>query len=144
MKIYRDCVKLNVSLVIILFSTVITVSQRTDIDSSERGTRPSSCEHLKIVLDRALIDFQNSKDETAYLIIILRPGSEDGTKSVMAARISGFEKALLFRRAGPNTVVAVGQRVKGGGQAEIYVRGRVSGIVNFAANSSQICVPEKW
>jgi hypothetical protein len=100
-----------------------------------KPVQPLTCESLSAYLDDAIID--SNAAEESYLIVIARPGSGERSKSLSRSRLENVEQYLNQRKVKYRT--AVGSRVKGLGQIEIYVSGKPVTLIQVRKNSRSAC-----
>ncbi len=94
-----------------------------------------TCESLAAYMDDAIID--SYAVEGTYLIVIARPGSVERSESLSRSRLANVEQHLKRRTVWYRT--AVGSRVKGLGQIEIYVGGKLVRAIQVRKNSRSAC-----
>jgi hypothetical protein len=97
--------------------------------------QPMNCESLAAYFDDAIID--SYAVEGAYLIVIARPGSVERSENLSRSRLANVEQHLKRRTVRYRT--AVGSRVKGLGQIEIYVGGKLVRAIQVKKNSPSAC-----
>jgi hypothetical protein len=83
----------------------------------------NSEEHVKAILDFAYIE--QKKDETIFLIAHL--GTGEPSRELIKDRLYAPRQYLLEYRKAPadKVVAAAGERVRGPGQVELYVNGKL-------------------
>ena len=103
-----------------------------EIVSWKNGISGLSCEHTKLKLDMMLTE--GGADKT--IIIIARLGSGEFARKLSRRRLQNLQGYLIEVRGveGRRVVTAVGDRVKGPGQVEIYVGGELSLIFEMGRN----------
>jgi hypothetical protein len=114
-----------------LSATILSYGQTHDSKPSE--VKAQSCEYLKNALDYGLAEAR--KIEDSNLILILRPGSDERSKSLSITRERFILNYLRFRdREYSRLVIAQGQGRDPLGKLEIYVNGKLEWELFFRKN----------
>jgi hypothetical protein len=122
-------------LMIVLLAVCLSAQQKF----KSQAIMPSSQEPMDWDSSASYLDFaviDTRKLEGAYLIIIARLGAGETSRRLNQYRLSLVEEYVLRRGHDLKYVLAEGSRVKGLGQIELYVGGRLSRIMHFKKNAT--------
>jgi hypothetical protein len=134
--------KTSIFTIIILLSWSATVAQQPPpLEpvklSGYANAKPAACAHRSAIAD----GIHQSTPADELIIVIARPGDGD-TKSNLSWRrlhnIRAYWTEFLdvgYRRKPETIILAEGERVKGYGQLEFYVSGRLVEVLKVARNS---------
>lgn len=100
--------------------------------------QPLDCESFAALVDNALIEWQEMKG--TYLIVIARLGEGERGGGLGRTRLGKVESYLNQRYNGKVAyVTAEGNRVKGSGQVELYVGGKLRAAIPIKKNDESVC-----
>ena len=113
--------------VCIAFTSQPLAAQR----NNNRRARPHSCDDALARLDNAALDAR--EDSESYIIVLARLGDGEKLQSLNRRRL---DSAIphLESKAGNKIVAASGDRVRGYGRLELYVRGKLLYFIAFPRN----------
>jgi len=97
---------------------------------------PVSCESFAALVDNALVEWQQMQG--TYLIIIARLGEGERVNGLNRSRLKDVED-YLKRDETIKYVTAEGNRVKGSGQVELYVGGKLRAAIPIKKNDESVC-----
>jgi hypothetical protein len=126
--------------IILWLATSLPAQQKSKSNAAIPSPQePIDCDSAASYLDFAVIATREL--EGAYLILIARLGTGETSRRLNQHRLSVVEEYVLRRGSDLKYVLAEGGRVKGLGQIELYVGGRLSRIMPFKKNASGYCFP---
>jgi hypothetical protein len=113
---------------LLFFSTSLS-GQEASIGNIE----PTTCEYLKSALDFALLE--KNQSDSSYLILILRPGLSETSKSLSESRSLTIERYLRGRKNGLVRLITGQSKPTGKlGKLEIFVAGERRSEIYFRRN----------
>lgn len=98
---------------------------------------PIDCEVALVYLDQLASRVHKAKDP--YLIVVARLGRAEKSEKVSWIRLNAVKSYLSDRLQGTTIVTAAGERVKGYGQLEFYVGGRLLYVLPYRRNANVDC-----
>ena len=126
-------------LMIVLLTVSLSAQQESKSKAGMPSQEPMDWDSATGYMDFAVINTR--KIEGAYLIIIARLGAGETSRRLNQHRLSLVEEYVLRRGHDLKYVLAEGSRVKGLGQMELYVGGRLSYIMHFKKNAQMFVLP---
>lgn len=100
-----------------------------------RQESASTCEHLKNILDYALIE--HNKTKVQYMIFVFRPGRSESSTKFSRARPSTIERYLKTRDSDLSRfIIAQGKPTSDLGKLEIYLLGELREEIYFRRNKA--------
>lgn len=133
----------NIRLLTFVLVVMLCVSSYSQDKQAGEPDRPSSCEHVTIVLDDSMQRVQKL-GEHSTLIVIFRLGMKEKNNALNSRRMKLVEYSVERRRARLRLVLAASPEPSDGlGRADIYVGGQLVYALFFAHNSKQ-CKAHKW
>ncbi len=129
----------NVCLATIVFLMWLCLPGDSQVkNDTPKPVRPSSCEHITILLDDSIQRVQKLDDAHSTLIVIFRLGRREKNISLNSSRMALIKYSIERRRALERFVLAISpDRSDGLGRAEIYIGGRQIYSLYFGANMKQ-------
>jgi len=127
---------------IVLLAVSLSAQQKSKSTAVMPSSQePMDCDSAASYLDFAVIATRELKG--AYLIMIARLGAGETSRRLNQHRLSVVEEYVLRRGSDLKYILAEGSRVKGLGQIELYVGGRLSRIMPFKKNATGYCFPNR-
>jgi hypothetical protein len=101
------------------------------------GLSGFDCETTMMLLDFvAIADRESGKDQS--IIVIARLGSGERSRSLIRRRLVPLAEYLTRRVSKDKIILAEGERVRGLGQIELYVRGNLHTVIKVKRNSNLV------
>ena len=114
----------------------IAFASCADLVAQTKPTFGRNCEDALALIDNAAVDVMKQPDE--YVIAIARLGNRETSRALNQRRLDDVMDRLTEKTRN-RAVGASGQRIKGQGRVELYVRGKLSYVILFPTNRRIDC-----